>query len=61
VYISLIGEEIVIQASYRRDEYNYYFSRKETVYFNIRGDESVIYSNYNGWKTPLLSDHYTER
>ena len=34
---------VVIQASYRGGECRFYFSREESVYFNIRGEWCVIH------------------
>jgi len=38
----IIKKRVVIQASYRRCEYKFYFLKEESVYFNIIGKKSVI-------------------
>jgi len=45
---------IVIQASYRGGEYTFFFSRKGSVYLNIRGEGSVIQASLRGGKCNLL-------
>jgi len=38
----LLSERVVIQAFYRGGEYRFNISRERCVYFNIRGEMSVI-------------------
>jgi len=38
----LLRERVIIQASCKGGEYTFYFSREGSIYFNIRGVESVI-------------------
>jgi len=45
---------VVIQASYRRGECKFYFSREESVYFNKRGERSVIQGSLKGGECNLL-------
>jgi len=42
VHILLLRDELVIQTSYKEEEYKFYFSRKRSVYFNIWREGSVI-------------------
>jgi hypothetical protein len=44
----------VIQAFYRGGEYKFIFSREGNVYFNIRGEESVIQTSLRGGECNLL-------
>jgi len=45
---------VVIQASYRGGECRFYFSREWSVYFNIRGEESVIQTSLRRGECNLL-------
>jgi len=45
---------IVIQASYRVEEYKFFFSREGSVYLNIRGERSVIQTSLRGGECNLL-------
>jgi len=45
---------VVIQASYKGREYKFYFSKEGSVYFNIRGEGSVIHASLRGKKCNLL-------
>jgi len=42
MHIKLLRDGVVIQASYKEGENKFYFSREESVYFNISGEGSVI-------------------
>lgn len=44
----------MIQASYRRGEYKFYFPKEESVYFNIKGEEIVIQASLSRGKYNLL-------
>ena len=46
---------VVIQSSYRGGVCRFYFSMKENVYFNIRGEESVIQASLRGGECNLLN------
>jgi len=48
---------IVIQASYKEEEYKCYFSRDDSVYFNTRGDENVIQTSLRRGGCNLLLIH----
>jgi len=55
VHINLLRERFVIQASYNRGgEYKFFFSREESVYFNIREEECVIQTSLREGKCNLL-------
>ena len=45
---------VVIEASYRGGEYKVYFSREESVYFNIRGEGCVTQVSLRGGECNLL-------
>jgi len=45
---------IVIQESYRGEEYTFFFSREGSVYLNIRGEGSVIQASLRGGECNLL-------
>jgi len=45
---------VVIQTFYKGRENKFYFSRDESVYFNIRGERSVIQASLRGGKCNLL-------
>ena len=54
MHIYLLREESVIQTSYREGEYNFYFLRDESVYFNIRGERNVIQTSLRRGECNLL-------
>jgi len=54
VHILLLRDGVVIQASYKGGEYEFYFSREGSVYFNIRGDGRVIQASLRGGECNLL-------
>jgi len=45
---------VVIQASYRGGECKFYSSKEGSVYFNIRGEMSVIQASLRGEECNLL-------
>jgi len=45
-----------IQASHKGEDYQFYFSRKGSVYFNIRGERSVIQASLKGGECNLLKN-----
>ena len=44
----IIKGEVVVQVSYRGGENIFYFSRKWSIYFNIKGDGNVIQTSLRG-------------
>ena len=53
-YLIIKRERVVIQAAYREEEYKFYFSNEESVYFNISGEKSVIQTSFKRRECKLL-------
>jgi len=49
---------VVIQASYKEGEYKFYFLREKSVYFNIRGEVSVIQTSLKKGECNLLNNKF---